>query len=52
MEVGHTEIYVENPIEAKDFYINVLGFELEIIQQERFVWLNKGKQTLLLKPGR
>lgn len=52
MEIGHTEIYVKSPMEAKDFYVNVLGFELEVIQHEKFVWLNKGKQVILLKPGR
>jgi catechol 2,3-dioxygenase-like lactoylglutathione lyase family enzyme len=52
MEVGHTEIFVKNPMEAKDFYISVLGFDLEVIQHEKYVWLNKGNQVILLKPGR
>jgi catechol 2,3-dioxygenase-like lactoylglutathione lyase family enzyme len=52
MEVGHIEIYVKDPTKAKDFYADVLGFTVETIQQERYVWLNKGRQVILLKPGR
>jgi len=49
--MGHIEIFVKNPLIAKDFYIDVLGFETEEIQQEKFVWLKKGSSIILLRPG-
>jgi catechol 2,3-dioxygenase-like lactoylglutathione lyase family enzyme len=51
MKLGHMEIFVKNPIEAKDFYIDVLGFELIEIQNEKVVWLKKGEREILLRPG-
>ena len=29
MHFGHLEIFVKDPLAAKDFYVNVLGFKLE-----------------------
>lgn len=51
IQMGHTEIFVKNPLTAKDFYINALGFELEVIQHEKFVWLKKDSVVILLRPG-
>lgn len=51
IQMGHTEIFVKNPLSAKDFYINALGFELEVIQHEKFVWLHKDNKVILLRPG-
>lgn len=50
IEAGHTEIFVKNPLEAKNFYVDVLGFEIEVIQHEKFVWLNSGSHVILLRP--
>lgn len=49
---GHIEIFVNDPIISKDFYINILGFELETVQHEKFVWLRSGNCTFLLRPGK
>lgn len=51
IEMGHTEIFVKNPLAAKDFYINVLGYELEVIQHDKYVWLTKDSSAILLRPG-
>jgi catechol 2,3-dioxygenase-like lactoylglutathione lyase family enzyme len=52
LEIGHTEIYVSDALAAKDFYVDILGFELDVIQAGKFVWLKKGTQSVLLKSGR
>lgn len=51
IELGHTEIFVKNPLTAKDFYVDVLGFEIEVIQHEKIVWLVKDSRAILLRPG-
>jgi catechol 2,3-dioxygenase-like lactoylglutathione lyase family enzyme len=48
---GHIEVFVKEPLKAKDFYIDVLGFELLEIQSDMFVWLKMGDRTVLLRPG-
>lgn len=52
MKLGHIEVFVKDPLKAKDFYVDVLGFEVEEIQQERFVWLRMGERGILLRPGK
>ncbi|MCE9583720.1 MAG: VOC family protein [Planctomycetes bacterium] len=50
--VGHLEIFVTDPSRAKEFYRNVLGFEIGDIQHEgKVVWMTKGELTILLRPG-
>jgi len=51
LQIGHLEIFVKNPLTAKDFYIDALGFEIEEIQNEKYVWLKKDSLVLLLRPG-
>ena len=48
---GHIEIFVSDPITSKDFYTDVLGFQVQEIQLEQYVWLNLDDLTLLLRPG-
>ncbi|MCI0450468.1 MAG: VOC family protein [Chlorobi bacterium] len=50
-KLGHLEIFVKEPLKAKDFYINILGFELVETQDEKFVWLKMGDSLILLRPG-
>lgn len=52
MKFGHTEIFVRNPLKSKDFYIEVLGFELVEIQMNKFVWLKSGDTLFLLRPSK
>jgi len=49
---GHIEVFVKDPLVSKDFYTDVLGFELETIQQDKFVWLKSGSYVILLRPGK
>lgn len=49
---GHIEIFVKDPIKSKDFYIDVLGFELEEIQGENIVWLKLKNLPVLLRRGK
>jgi catechol 2,3-dioxygenase-like lactoylglutathione lyase family enzyme len=51
LKLGHIEVFVTDPLRSKDFYVDVLGFGLEIIQQNKIVWLHSGAYTLLLRPG-
>ncbi len=51
IETGHIEIFVKDPLTAKDFYVDVLGFAIEEIQHKKFVWLKKDSLVILLRPG-
>ena len=48
---GHIEIFVKDPLGSMKFYIDVLGFKLDTIQNEKFVWLTSGNYVVLLRPG-
>jgi catechol 2,3-dioxygenase-like lactoylglutathione lyase family enzyme len=52
MKLGHIEIFVSDPLKSKDFYVDVLGFEVVAVQQKRFVWLRRDDREVLLRPGR
>ena len=52
MKLGHIEILVEDPKRSQRFYSDVLGFELVTIQNEKFIWLKKGQQEFLIRPGK
>ena len=52
MELGHIEILVEDPKRSQHFYCDVLGFELVTIQNEQFIWMKKGQQEFLIRPGK
>ncbi len=52
MTVGHLEVFVPDPMRAKEFYKNVLGFEIGDVQHDgKVVWLTKEEFTILLRPG-
>lgn len=51
MKIGHIEIFVSDPMKSKDFYQQVLGFELIEVQNGQFVWMELGNHTILLRPG-
>jgi len=52
MHLGHLEIFVRDPLASKDFYVDVLGFELVTVQGSQFVWLKSGTTEVLLRPGK
>jgi catechol 2,3-dioxygenase-like lactoylglutathione lyase family enzyme len=52
MRFGHLERFVENPLLSKDFYTDILGFELVAVQGDQFVWVKLGDTELLLRPGK
>ncbi|MCB9432839.1 MAG: VOC family protein [Ardenticatenaceae bacterium] len=52
MQIGHLELFVDDPLASLSFYRDVLGFELVAVQEESFVWLRLGLQEILLRPGR
>lgn len=49
---GHIEIFSVDPLKAKGFYENILGFELVEVQAETFVWLKHGNNLFLIRPGK
>src|SRR5947207_2148984 len=52
MTFGHIEFFVNDPLASREFYQDILGFELVAIQNDRFVWLKLGFVEILLRPGR
>lgn len=50
-KIGHIELFVKDPIKSKDFYEQVLGFEVVAVQGEKFVWVKAGDMEILLRPG-
>lgn len=50
MKIGHLEIIADDPSLLADFYKDSLGFELTVVQGNRFYWLLKGNLELLIKP--
>jgi catechol 2,3-dioxygenase-like lactoylglutathione lyase family enzyme len=57
MRIGHIELFVSDPVAARDFYVGKLGFEIEAEQgpegePPRYIWLNVGEgPQILLRPG-
>jgi len=49
--IGHLELFSANPIASRDFYCDVLGFELVEVQGGQCVWLKLGAIEILLRPG-
>lgn len=53
MIIGHLEVFVADPSRSKDFYRDVLNFEVGDVQHDgRIVWMTKGDVTILLRPGK
>ena len=50
MNLGHIEIFVKSPLKSKEFYKDVLGFTIEDIQKNKYVWLKKDQTEILLRP--
>ena len=53
LRFGHTEIFVSNPMKSKEFYENILGFEVEVVQHGgRVVWMKNQGVSFLLRSNR
>ena len=52
MRFGHIEIFVSDPMRSKEFYIDVLGFQLVENQNDQFIWLKNSTSLFLLRPLR
>jgi catechol 2,3-dioxygenase-like lactoylglutathione lyase family enzyme len=51
MKIGHIELFVADTIKSLRFYRDILGFTVEMVQNDTFVWMKSGDITLLLRPG-
>lgn len=51
MEIGHIELFVTDTMKSLTFYRDILGFSVEAVQNDTFVWMSSGDVTLLLRPG-
>jgi catechol 2,3-dioxygenase-like lactoylglutathione lyase family enzyme len=51
MRIGHIEIFVRDPLRARQFYEETLGFKVTTVQADQFVWLKSGDLELLLRPA-
>jgi catechol 2,3-dioxygenase-like lactoylglutathione lyase family enzyme len=51
MKLGHIELFVRDPLRSKQFYEEVLGFEVTAVQNQQFVWLQLGQTEILLRAG-
>ena len=51
LKPGHLELFVLNPLKSREFYERSLGFRVQEIQQEQYVWMELDNLTLLLRPG-
>lgn len=51
MQFGHIELFVSDPRASKEFYENALGFEVEAVQGEHYIWMKNGGKSILLRPG-
>ena len=52
MRFGHIELFVKDPKKSRDFYRDVLGFEVADEQGEHFIWLTLGERQFLLRPAK
>ena len=50
MKIGHIELPVSDPKKSLSFYRDTLGFSVETVQGERYVWLRSGDVEVLLNP--
>ncbi len=51
MKFGHIEILAADPQKSKQFYQDVLGFELTVDQGGGLYWLQNGFLEILIRPG-
>ena len=52
MRIGHIELFVNKPLEARSLHEDVLGFELVANQNNTHIWLKCADVEILLRQGR
>ena len=50
IRIGHIELMVSDPVRSRDFYVDVLGFEVVAVQ-DPYIWVKLGETEILLRPG-
>ena len=50
MKIGHLELPITDAATARKFYEEVLGFEIEVVQGDRYVWCARDGVAYLLNP--
>lgn len=51
LKPGHIELFVADPLRSREFY-SKLGFRVQEIQLEQYVWMDLHGLTILLRPQR
>lgn len=52
MRVGHTELFVRDPVVSRDFFERVLGFAVTSVQHGgAVIWMTFGNREFLLRKG-
>ena len=51
LKLGHLELFVRDPARSRDFYRDILGFEVVAEQGPDFIWLRSGDREILLRRG-
>jgi catechol 2,3-dioxygenase-like lactoylglutathione lyase family enzyme len=51
LSLGHIELFVRDPQTSRDFYRDVLGFEVTVEQGPGAVWIKKDRLEILLRTG-
>ncbi len=49
LKLGHLELFVRNPARSRDFYRDLLGFQVISEQGPNFIWLSSGDREILLR---
>ncbi|HEX3356501.1 MAG TPA: VOC family protein [Tepidisphaeraceae bacterium] len=49
LKLGHLELFVHDPARSRDFYRDILGFEVISEQGESFIWLRSNDREILLR---
>src|SRR5436190_1931909 len=49
LKLGHIELFVRDPAHSRDFYRDLLGFEVIAEQGADFIWLKSGDREILLR---
>jgi catechol 2,3-dioxygenase-like lactoylglutathione lyase family enzyme len=49
LKLGHLELFVRDPAKSRDFYRDLLGFQVTSEQGPNFIWLTNNDREILLR---